>query len=456
MIQSQRIKPLNRKSARPGRYVLYWMQASQRAEYNHALEYAVRQANHQGLPLVVVFGLTDRFPEANVRHYVFMLEGLKETRDSLAKRGIPLVVRKASPDKACLQLAKEAALVVTDRGYLRIQQAWRAKVALTAPCSVLCVESDVIVPVETASPKEEFSAGTFRPKIHRCVEEFMVPLRKIPVRGDASRLSFEGLDLTDISALIKKLRVDKSIRPSPHFRGGTSQAKKRLKAFIREHLDDYGEKRNDPSLGCLSHMSPYLHFGQISPLYIALEVEKAAVKNRASRSAYLEELIVRRELSMNYLFYNPRYDEFEALPAWAKKTLNQHSRDPRDYLYTLEGWEAEQTHDPHWNAAQAEMRITGKMHGYMRMYWGKKILEWSRSPKEAFRIALHLNNKYELDGRDPNGFTGVAWCFGKHDRAWGERPVYGKVRSMVASGLRRKFDIDAYVRRVESLKEEEA
>jgi deoxyribodipyrimidine photo-lyase len=385
-----------------------------------------------------------------------MLEGLKETRDSLVKRGIPLVVRKEAPDRSCLKLAKEAALVVTDRGYLRIQQAWRTKVASTAPCPVVQVESDVIVPVETASPKEEFSAGTFRPKIHRVLEEFMAPLRKTPLKKDASKLSFEGLDLNDLSALLKKLKVDRSVRPSPLFKGGTSQAKKRLKTFISKHLNDYGEKRNDPSLGLLSHMSPYLHFGQISPLYIALAVEDASVKNRDSRSAYLEELIVRRELSMNYLFYNPRYDEFEALPAWAKKTLKEHSRDPRDYVYTLKEWEAEQTHDPYWNAAQAEMRITGKMHGYMRMYWGKKILEWSRSPKEAFSIALYMNNKYELDGRDPNGFTGVAWCFGKHDRAWGERPVYGKVRSMVASGLKRKVDIETYVRKVESLKEKEA
>ncbi|UCG56280.1 MAG: deoxyribodipyrimidine photolyase, partial [Phycisphaerales bacterium] len=229
---------------------------------------------------------------------------------------------------------------------------------------------------------------------------------------------------------------------------GTSQAEHRLKDFLRHKLDRFNELRNDPTADCVSHMSPYLHFGQISPLYIALQVLKVP---GPGGEAYLEELIVRRELSHNFVFHNSKYDSFDCLPPWAQRTLNFHRRDKREYLYSRDQFEAAETHDPYWNAAQRQLILTGKMHGYMRMYWGKKILEWSRSPQTAFKTTLYLNNKYELDGRDPNGFAGVAWCFGKHDRAWAERPIFGKVRYMNEAGLKRKFNADAYVKMVDSL-----
>jgi deoxyribodipyrimidine photo-lyase len=222
-----------------------------------------------------------------------------------------------------------------------------------------------------------------------------------------------------------------------------------LDAFIRDKLKHYNDLRNDPGTDYGSQMSPYLHFGQISPLEIALKVRRARGKAKDAKEAYLEELIVRRELSMNFVHYNPHYDAYQSLPDWAQKTLKAHEKDHRETIYSLEEFEHARTHDPYWNAAQTEMVDTGKMHNYMRMYWGKKILEWSKTPEKAYRTALSLNNKYELDGRDPNGFTGVAWCFGKHDRAWPERPIFGKIRYMNAAGLRRKFDIEAYVRRVE-------
>jgi deoxyribodipyrimidine photo-lyase len=215
-----------------------------------------------------------------------------------------------------------------------------------------------------------------------------------------------------------------------------------LTEFIKKKLDLYPVKRNDPNQDVTSHMSPYLHFGQISPLYIALRVIDS---NSKGKEAYLEELIVRRELSHNYVFYNNKYDKYVSLPPWAKNTLNFHGRDKREYIYSLKDFEGAKTHDVYWNAAQKEMVLTGKMHGYMRMYWGKKILEWTKSPPEGFKIALYLNNKYELDGRDPNGYAGVAWCFGKHDRAWSERRVFGKIRYMNAAGLKRKFNADKYV-----------
>jgi deoxyribodipyrimidine photo-lyase len=255
-----------------------------------------------------------------------------------------------------------------------------------------------------------------------------------------------SLGLGDAQAILAGLKLDRGVGPAPAFKGGTAEARRRLRTFLRAGLDRFADLRNDPGRDCLSGMSPYLHFGQISPLHIALEVARTGSK---AADAYLEELIVRRELSMNYAFYNPRYDSFAGLPAWARKTLAEHRADKREHLYPRAALEGARTHDRCWNAAQTEMVTSGKMHGYMRMYWGKKILEWSRTPEEAFKTALYLNNKYELDGRDPNGFTGVAWCFGKHDRPWGARKIFGNVRYMSEDGLRRKFDIEAYLERVE-------
>ena len=449
MIQPERIQPLNDCPVRHGEFVLYWMQASQREAYNHALEYAIRQGNERNQPIVVVFGITDRFPEANERHYNFMIEGLREVQQALQRRGIQFVAQHQSPEMAALQMAGNASMVVTDRGYLRIQKAWRQKVAEKAPCLVVQVESDVVVPVEVASDKEAYAASTLRPKIKIHLDRFLVPMKRRPVKRDSLSLQFDSLDIMQTDVVQSQLRVDSGVAPVDSFRGGTGNATRLLNQFVSRKLRYYHERRNDPCTDYGSHMSPYLHFGQISPLYIALKVRQAHGKPIEAKEAYLEELIVRRELSMNFVDYNPHYDAFKALPDWAKKTLRAHKKDPREYLYSPDDLEHARTHDPYWNAAQKEMVATGKMHNYMRMYWGKKILEWSPTPEEAFRTSLYLNNKYELDGRDPNGFTGVAWCFGKHDRAWPERPTFGKVRYMNEAGLRRKFDIEAYVRRVE-------
>lgn len=450
MIKAERILELNNEPVLGREFVLYWMQAAQRAEWNHALEYAVRLANERDKPVVAAFSLTDDFPEANERHYAFMLEGLKETQIALAKRGIQLVILRGGPEQTIPKLAKQADAVITDDGYLRIQRQWRQTIANTVDCRMLEVTTNLIVPVETASEKENFSAGTLRPRIHKQLNRFLVPLKHTKSKKNSLNLKFKGFDISDIKKALSKLNINRSVKPSPFFTGGPSQAKKCLKAFIKDKLDDYADKRNDPLEDCQSNLSPYLHFGQISPLYIALEVKKA---NSKCEVDFLEELIVRRELSHNFLHYNPRYDDYNALPPWALRTLNFHAKDKREYVYTQERFEKAQTHDPYWNAAQTEMVLTGKMHNYLRMYWGKKILEWTKNPKDAFKIALTLNNKYELDGRDPNGFAGVAWCFGKHDRAWGERDIFGKVRYMNAAGLKRKFDIDAYVSKIDKLRE---
>jgi deoxyribodipyrimidine photo-lyase len=446
MISKERIKALNNKEAKRGLYVLYWMQASQRAEYNHALEYAILRGNGLRQPIIVFFGITDDFPEANERHYTFMLEGLRELKGSLEKRGIQMVILHISPALGAVQLAKRASLVIVDRGYLRIQKTWRDQVAQKIDCPLIQVEGDVIVPVEEASQKEEYAAATIRSKIHKKLNHFLAPLKQTDPVINSFSLDFDFFDIEDIGKAISKLRIDRSVKKVNTFQGGTKEAQNHLEVFLEGKLDRFPELRNDPTLDYLSQMSPYLHFGQISPLFIALQVKKT---KSPGIEAFLEELIVRRELSMNFVSYNEKYDSFEAIPEWAKKTLKAHQGDKRQYLYTLEEMENAKTHDPYWNAAQKEMLFKGKMHGYMRMYWGKKILEWSKTPEEAFQVALYLNNKYELDGRDPNGFTGVAWCFGKHDRPWGERPIFGNVRYMNDKGLRRKFDADGYVKMIE-------
>ncbi len=449
MIQKERIRPLNRKSVRKGKYVLYWMQASQRAEYNHALEYAISQANEMHQPIIVFFGITDQFPEGNERHYIFMVEGLREVKQSLEKRGIQMVIRHQSPELGVVQIGKNASLAVVDRGYLRIQKYWRNYAAKRMGCPLFQVESDVIVPVEEASAKEEYAAATLRRKINKKLKHFLIPLKQRDPLIDSLALDFDSFNIDDVEKAMAKLRIDRSVHKVNYFHGGPKEAQKHLQTFLESKLDRFPELRNDPTRDSLSQMSPYLHFGQISPLLIALQVRKT---KSPGTEAFLEELIVRRELSMNFVFYNEQYDSFEGLPEWAKRSLRTHQKNRRSSLYSLAALEMAETHDPYWNAAQKEMVVKGKMHGYMRMYWGKKILEWSQTPEEAFRKALYLNNKYELDGRDPNGFTGVAWCFGKHDRPWGERPIFGHVRYMNDKGLKRKFAADEYVKMMSQLK----
>jgi len=453
-IHATRIKPLNDADICSGDYVLYWMQQSQRAVYNHALEFAVQQANKLDRMLLVVFGLMDDYPEANLRHYTFMLEGLKETEETLASRGIKMVLRRGQPPKAALKLGKRAAMIVCDRGYLKHQKAWRKHVAEGAQCAVVQVESDVVVPVEVVSDKAEYAARTIRPKIHRHIATYLSGFRQTSVKHPSLNLKVKGIDTDNLEKLLQSLDIDRNVPAvSVLFKGGTSQAVKRFDEFVRRRLKNYDRHSNQPQTDDISHMSPYLHFGQISPLYLALKINRAPESLQESKEAYIEELIVRRELSMNFANYTANYDAYGCIPGWAQKSLAEHEGDKRDYIYSRRQLENAETHDDYWNASMLEMKHTGFMHNYMRMYWGKKILEWSQTPQKAFRTTLAINNKYFLDGRDPNSYTGVAWIYGVHDRAWTERPIFGKTRYMAASGLERKCDIAAYVKKVDDLVE---
>ncbi|WP_246599578.1 deoxyribodipyrimidine photo-lyase [Clostridium lacusfryxellense] len=450
LILQERIKNLNNKNIIDNPFVVYWMQCSQRVEYNHALEYAISRANELKKPLIVYFGLTDNFPEASERHYYFMLQGLKEVKLELAKKNIKMIIRKISPQIGALEISSFAALMVVDRGYLRIERQWRSYLSQNAKCTVVQVETNVIVPIEEASQKEEYSAAYLRRKISKKLEDYILPLRSSACSEPFVNvgITYDQYDIEDIDKAICELSINKEVKRVPYYMGGTRNAKILLEDFITNKLSHYSELKNEPGLSYDSSLSPYLHFGQISPLYIYMKLMDVHIEDKKD---FLEELIIRRELSMNFVFYNDEYDSYESLPSWAKNTLEKHSVDYREFSYSLEELEDGKTHDLYWNAAQKEMTFTGKMHGYMRMYWGKKILEWSKTPQEAFKTAIYLNNKYLLDGRDANGFAGVAWCFGKHDRPWGERNIFGMVRYMNDKGLKRKFDMDRYLHKIEAI-----
>jgi deoxyribodipyrimidine photo-lyase len=429
------------------------MQHSQRAVHNPALTHAIERANDAGVPVRVVFGLMDDDPEANARQYTFMLEGLRETQRALAERGIRMDVYHGAPPDVALEHASGAVELVTDRGYLRHQRAWRERVAHEAPCHVVQVEGDVVVPVETVTDKAEYAARTIRPKIHEHLERFLALPDPVTPDHAADALDVpDGLSLEDVPALVDRLDADTSIPPvSALFRGGTSEAETILDDFLATKLDGYDANRNQIHTHAVSHMSKYLHFGQVSPVWLSLQIQNADGP-QDDIDSYIEEVIVRRELAVNHVYFRPdTYDDWACLPEWAQETLLEHADDEREYVYSRPELEQSQTHDPYWNAAMTEMRETGYMHNYMRMYWGKKILEWTPDPKTALQWTLSMNNTYFLDGRDPNSFANVLWIFGLHDRGWKERPVYGKTRYMSQNGLHRKADPEAYVDKVERL-----
>lgn len=461
MIEATRLKVLKDVPPREGGgYVHYWMQQAMRAEGNLALDHAVELANGLGVPVVVSFGLTGRvsepYPEANARHYAFLLQGLAEVARTLQARGIAFVIRYGAPPDVTLAVAERAAILVCDRGYLRPQRMWQAQVVERVACRTVQVETDVVVPIEVASGKHEFAARTLRPKIHRAWESYLVASQAPEVRRRADGLGLASdVDLSDPVGTAATLKVDQGVAPVKRFAGGLTAARKRLSAFLGDGFEGYKEKRGAPERATVSHMSPYMHFGQISPVEIALSARTAERGGPEDRESYLEELIVRRELAYNHVWYEPAYDRYESVPAWARETLERHRGDPRPHLYTRAQLEAGETHDRFWNGAQREMRETGYMHNRMRMYWGKKIVEWSPTPEEAFVTTLAINNKFFLCGRDANSFTNVAWLFGLHDRPWFRRPVFGTVRYMGDNTLR-KFDAEAYLRSVDDLVAAEA
>lgn len=433
-----------------GRCVVYWMQRAQRASDNPALNVAIDVANALERPVVVFFRLTPRVTRANERHYQFLLEGLRELPEALRRRNVHLVLRcdPETADGFCAEVG--ASLLISDDDPLRQPQETRRTVAARLQIPFWLVDADVIVPSRLLR-KEQYAARTIRPRVHTLLPQFLVALPNRSARvawPPRSRVAGEHIDLV----LLDRLAIDRSVKPVALFHGGPSQAQRALRTFVKERLREYGERRNQPVADGTSQLSPYLRFGHIGPHTVALAVRQADAPAR-DRDVFLEQLIVRRELSVNLVRFNPAYDRIGNAEPWAQRTLAAHGLDPRSYHYTVEQLEHAETHDPLWNAAQQQMVVTGWMHNYLRMYWAKKILEWSTTAAEAYETAVALNDRYELDGREPNGYAGIAWAIaGKHDRAWGpERPIYGTVRYMSFASTSRKFDSKGYIARVNAL-----
>jgi deoxyribodipyrimidine photo-lyase len=465
IINPNRIKNINNKELTNGK-VIYWMSREQRVEDNGSLVYALNLAKSFEQELIVVFNIVPTFIGATLRQYIFMIEGLKQVEEKLNNLNIRFEILLGDPEENIVnKITKEKSTVlVTDYSPLKIYNKWltdiqnnldKNKLNKDKRVSIIQIDSHNIVPVYIASNKQEYSARTIRPKIHKLLDTYLVEFPKIEK---------QNIDLTNNKKVVNKnnweeiynfIKVDQTIKPVEWIKPGEDNALKMLKVFIENKLENYNELRNDPTKDYLSNMSPYLHFGQISAQRIALEITKLLDnKNKEhinkqwkeSIEAYLEELIVRRELTENFCTYNKNYDSFEGISKWAQETLNKHRNDIREYVYTKKQLEEYKTHDDAWNACQKQMVIEGKMHGYMRMYWAKKILEWTKTPEEAIEIAIYLNDKYELDGRDPNGYVGILWAIGGvHDRPWFEREVYGTIRYMNYNGLKRKFKLDSYI-----------
>jgi deoxyribodipyrimidine photo-lyase len=432
-----------------GKCVVYWMQRAQRALDNPALEVAVQAANALGKPCVVFFAPVPFYPHANLRHYHFLNQGISAIATGLQKRGIGFVLRRF-PDHQLLKFCDEVrpALVVCDENPMREPEHWRVTVAEQLRVPFWTVDADVIVPSKLLM-KEQYGAYTARPVIRRLLPEFLQPVGN--TRAKVAWIPPRRLKSlpTDVD-ITEGWKLDRSVQPVSGIVGGTDQALKRLKSFIRIELANYPVDRNKPERDGTSRLSAYLHFGHIGPHTVALAVQKANAP-RAAKEAYLEQMIVRRELAINFVRFNPDYDNFESGTPWAHKSLAEHATDPRK-IYSERQLEDAQTHDPLWNAAQMQMVKTGFMHNYMRMYWAKKILEWSKTPARAFQMAVYLNDKYELDGRDPNGYAGIAWAIvGKHDRPWFERPIFGKIRYMSFNSTSKKFDSKGYIRQIEAI-----
>jgi len=454
-----RVQRLNQASFRAGaQYVLYWAQMNRRVDFNHALAYAAQLANDRGLPLLFYEGLTCSYPFASDRLHTFILQGVPDTEQRLRELGIGYVfhLRRelSDPNDALYRVAQDAAAIVSDDYPTFIARSHNARVPAKVDIPYHAVDSSCIVPMRRFE-KREYAAYTIRPKIRKLLPRYLTPPPAVNVRRKfQAKLPALNTRVTrsNIPELVASCEIDHSVRPSPEFHGGSGEAKRRLNTFLQDSLHRYGSLHNEPSAKATSGLSPYLHFGHISSLEVALAAERHAREHKLIADDFLEELIVRRELAFNFACFTEDQQSLRSLPDWARKTLAKHASDQRAPIYSREQFESCATHDPLWNAAQKELLCSGKIHGYYRMYWGKKIIEWTETPEEALATMIYLNDRYALDGRDPNTYTNILWCFGLHDRPWMVRPIFGQVRYMSYDGMRRKTDVDAYVRGVECVR----
>jgi deoxyribodipyrimidine photo-lyase len=440
-INPNRVRVL-REGIRKAGPVAYWMSRDQRVSDNWALIFTQELAIKYKQPYIVIFCLVNNFLEATKRQYDFMLKSLQELDNKLRKKDISFFLLLGTPEKEIPKFIEShnIGVLVSDFDPLKIKRKWKKNLVKGINIPLYEVDAHNIVPCWIASDKQEYAAYTIRPKINRLLPEYLGEFPDIKINRTRWKDSESMIDWKKLIGSKNGTFQANMVIP------GEKEAKKVLKRFINNKINTYSDYRNDPTRDNLSGLSPYIHFGHISAQRIVLEVLNSDAAEK-DKNSVLDELIIRKELSDNYCFYNSNYDSFSGFPDWAQKTLNNHRIDKRDHIYTIKKFEGAHTHDRLWNAAQLEMMIKGKMHSYMRMYWAKKIFEWSESPEEAQDIAIYLNNKYELDGRDPNGYTGIAWSIGGvHDRAWKGRPVFGKIRYMSYGGAKSKFDVSTYIK----------
>ncbi|MEM2115733.1 MAG: deoxyribodipyrimidine photo-lyase [Candidatus Woesearchaeota archaeon] len=420
---NKRIKKI-KNGEEKGSYVLYWMQGSFRVNYNHSLSFSIYLANKYKKPLLVLIVINPNYPNANRRNMKFFIEGVLDVIEDLEKLKIPYVVKIGDFSEIVEKFSKDAIAIVSDCTYLPNIRKIKQNVYEKIEKNLYEVDTNLVVPVEIASNKREYAAKTIRPKILQKVNEFI---------DDFETFHYNGLQLESYKEVNNIEKTLDSLKiydvPSCQIKGGHKNAIKTLQDFIKNKFLHYYEFRNDVKKNIESNLSPYLHFGQISPIEV-LQFMKEFKKDK-NYEAFFEQLVIRRELAHNFTYYSDHLENlYSLLPLWARKTLQAHENDPREYKYSLEEFEKAYTHDYLWNYAQKQLLEKGKIHNYLRMYWGKKVIEWSKNPEEAYKILVYLNDKYALDGRDPNGYVGILWCFGLHDRPFFERPIFGRVRYM--------------------------
>ncbi|KAK9505830.1 hypothetical protein O3M35_009804 [Rhynocoris fuscipes] len=429
--------------------ILYWMTREGRVQDNWSLLFAQRLALKYKVSLHVCFCLRPKFMDATIRHYKFLLKGLQEVHADLKALNIPfhLFICKEATD-TITSFVKENGIgcVVIDFSPLRLPKEWANNLKEALPKNVpLCqVDGHNIVPCWVASDKLEYSARTIRKKISDRLDEYLTEFPAV-MKHPYSENKTEDIDWI---AAENSLEVDMTVGEVDWAKPGYRAGMQTLYEFCEKRLQNFSQKRNDPLANALSNLSPWFHFGHISVQRCILYVKQFKTKHTESVNAFCEEAIVRRELADNFCYYNDKYDSIEGAYEWARITLDKHRTDKRQYVYSEKELEESHTHDDLWNSAQIQLVKEGKMHGFLRMYWAKKILEWTISPEEGLRIALYLNDKYSLDGRDPNGFVGCMWSIcGVHDQGWREREIFGKIRYMNYEGCKRKFDVPAFVAR---------
>ncbi|KAI5612567.1 hypothetical protein C0J50_4299 [Silurus asotus] len=429
--------------------VVYWMARDQRVQDNWALVYAQELALEEKLPLHVCFCLVPRYLESTYRQYAFMLRGLQEVAKECTSLNVQFHLLRGEPEFTLPEFVKhwDVGAVVTDFNPLRLPLQWTERVKKQLPSDVPFIQVDAhnVVPCWEASSKLEYAARTIRGKITKLLPEFLTEFPLVEAHPYTSTKTPKKVDWEEV---MSSLVVDRSVGEVQWAVPGTAGGVAMLESFIEQRLRIFATERNNPNANALSQLSPWIHSGQISAQRALLEVRRWGKRSSESVSSFTEELLVRRELCDNFCFYNENYDNFSGAYDWAKKTLQDHTKDRRSHVYSQEQLENAETHDPLWNAAQRQLLLEGKIHGFMRMYWAKKILEWTSSPEEAVNISIYLNDRYSMDGCDPNGYVGCMWSVcGIHDQGWAERPVFGKVRYMNYAGCKRKFDVAQFEKR---------